>query len=31
MKEEMKLQELQEKWPHLSDLELTKVAATQVT
>lgn len=27
----MKLQELQEKWPHLSDLELTEVAGTQVT
>ena len=27
----MKLQELQEKWPHLSDLKLTEVAVTQVT
>ena len=27
----VKLQELQEKWPHLSDLELTEVAGTQVT
>ena len=27
----MKLQELQEKWPHLSDLKLTEVAGTQVT
>ena len=27
----MKLQELQEKWPHLSDLELTEVAGTQIT
>jgi len=26
----VKLQELQEKWPHLSDLELTEVAGTQV-
>ena len=27
----VKLQELQEKWPHLSDLELTEVAGTRVT
>ena len=27
----MKLQELQEKWPHLSDLELTEVTGTQAT
>ena len=27
----MKLQELQEKWPHLSDLELTEVEGNQVT
>ena len=27
----MKLQELKEKWPHLSDLELTEVALTQFT
>ncbi|XP_068690820.1 uncharacterized protein [Montipora foliosa] len=27
----VKLRELQEKWPHLSDLELTEVAGTQVT
>ena len=27
----VKLPELQEKWPHLSDLELTEVAGTQVT
>ena len=27
----VKLQELQEKWPHLSYLELTEVAGTQVT
>lgn len=27
----VKLQELQERWPHLSDLELTEVTRTQVT
>ena len=27
----VKLKELQERWPHLSDLELTEVAGTQVT
>lgn len=27
----VKLQELQEKWPHLSDLKLTEVAGSQVT
>ena len=27
----VKLRELQEKWPHLSDMELTEVAGTQVT
>ena len=27
----MELQELQEKWPHLSDLELAEVAGNQVT
>ena len=27
----MKLQKLQERWPHLSDLVLTEVAGTQVT
>ena len=30
-KKKMKLQELQEKWPHLSDLKLAEVAGTQVT
>ena len=27
----VKLQELQERWPHLSDLELIEVVGTQVT
>jgi len=31
LEKKMKFQELQEKWPHLSDLELTEVAGTQVT
>jgi len=30
-KKKMKLPELQIKWPHLSDLELTEVTGTQVT
>jgi len=30
-KKKMELQELQIKWPHLSDLELTKVTGTQDT
>ena len=31
LEKKMKLQELQERWPHLSDLELTEVARTQAT